>query len=311
MPRPGGTFEAIEHIGEEPGPTVALLGGVHGDEEEGVLAIQRLSAALDAAPLGRGVVRAVAVAHPAAYAVNQRTSPLDGLNLARCFPGNPAGSATERLAHDLTERVIRGSDLLIDLHSAGRDYAMPTFAGYLHTGDEVAARSRRVAVAFGAPLLWEHSPPVPPGRTVSTALELGIPCIYVEGSGGGSLEQAELDLYVDGLFGVLSDLGMTALPLPSRPNPERIVRGAGSDLDVGIAATCSGRFVTRRQAGEILEAGDCIGEIVDDTGRTAATITTPEKATLMFVRRAARIAAGEIVCALGGPATPWSVEARP
>ena len=310
MPGRGENLEILEHRGDKSGPTVALLGGVHGDEDVGVLAVQRVNAALDAVPLARGVLRAVAIAHPAAYAANQRTSPLDGLNLARCFPGNPAGTATERLAHDLTESVIRGSDLLIDLHSAGRDYAMPTFVGYVETGDDVAVRSRRAALAFAAPLLWEHSPPLPPGRTLSAALELGIPSIYVEGTGGGSLEQAELRLYVDGVLSVLADLKMTLAPPAARLAPKNVVRGAGGDLDAGIAAACGGRFIAKRHAGETLKAGDAIGEIVDDTGVTAELVTAPENGTLMFVRRATRIAAGEIVCVLGPPATAWSAAAE-
>ena len=306
MPGRGGTFEAAEHAGAEPGPTVSLIGGIHGDEEEGVLAVQRVAALLDATPPVRGTVRTVAVAHPAAYAANRRTSPLDGLNLARCFPGDAAGTASERLAHALTERVIRGSDLLVDLHSAGRDYAMPTFAGFIDTGDDVARRARRAATAFGAPLLWEHAAPVAPGRTLSAAIARGIPAIYVETSGGGSVELDELELYVVGVCAVLAELGVVAGPASRRREPRRVVRGAGGDLDAGIAADVGGRFVAWRRPGELLAAGDRIGEIVDESGATAQAITAPADATLMFLRRAARIAAGDVVCSLAPPAVPWS-----
>lgn len=299
------TFEVLEHVGAQPGPTVALLGGIHGDEDEGVLAVQRVSAALRTSPLVRGVVRAVPIAHPAAYAANRRTSPLDDLNLARCFPGDPAGTPTERLAQALKERVIYGSDLLIDLHSAGRAYAMPTFVGYVESGDGVGTRSRRAAVAFGAPLLWAHAGPVAPGRTISAALDRGIPGIYVEGSGGGSLERRELDLYVDGVLGVLGDLRMTSAQPAARRRPRLLVRGGGGDVDAGVAAPCGGRFVADRRPGEALAAGDRIGEIVDDLGETVAEIRAPADATLMFLRRTAHIAAGDVVCSFGGPAVPW------
>jgi predicted deacylase len=302
----GGAFEIVEHAGARPGPTVALLGGVHGDEDEGVLAAQRVGVFLCEHPLQRGIVRAVPVAHPAAYAANRRTSPLDGLNLARCFPGDATGEPTERLAHELTEHVIRGSDLLVDLHSAGRDYAMPTFAGYVESDDDVGRRSRRAAAVFGAPLVWAHPAPVAPGRTISTAVELGIPSIYVEGSGGGSLERDELELLVDGVLGVLAELGMTASRREPRPRPGRLVRGGGGDLDAGLAAPCGGRFVAGRRPGEAVTAGDSVGEIVDDRGDTVADLVAPADATVMFLRRTARIAAGEVVCALGAPAIPWS-----
>jgi predicted deacylase len=300
----GGTFEVIELAGAEPGPTVALLGGIHGDEEEGVLAVQRVCARLAERPPARGTIRAVAVAHPAAYAANARTSPLDGRNLAREFPGGPAGGPTRRLAHELTEQVIAGSDLLIDLHSAGAAYGMPTFAGYIEDGDELSRRSRQAALAFGAPLLWEHPGPVAPGRTISTAISLGIPCLYVEGSGGGSVTAAELSIYVDGVLRVLADLGMLTFAAPTGGGVERVVRGAGN-LDAGIEAPCDGRFLSACAAGEVLAPGARVGEILDEDGRAVAEITAPEAATVMFLRRAARVAEGEILAAFGAPSRPW------
>jgi predicted deacylase len=304
---PSDAFEIVEHVGLEPGPVVALLGGVHGDEEEGVLAVQRVGALLAERGLARGTVRSVPIAHPAAYAADRRTGPHDGLDLARCFPGDPTGTATQRLAHELTERAIQGSDLMIDLHSAGRANAMPLLAGYTDSGDEVSARSRRAAVTFAAPLLWEHAAPVPAGRTLSAALALGIPCIYAESSGGGSLHQRELDVYVDGVLRVLADLDMLAWQPPAS-RPERVIRGGSGNLDAGVTAPCGGRFVAARDAGDVLASGEPIGEIVDETGRCVAAITAPSDCTLVFLRRTARIAAGEKVCALAPPTIPWSEE---
>src|SRR5271165_1236783 len=83
--------------GSEPGPTLALLGGVHGDEEEGVLAVRRVLLEAMDLPLC-GTIRAVAPAHPASWAACSRTSPLDGGNLARSFPGDVGGSPTQLLA---------------------------------------------------------------------------------------------------------------------------------------------------------------------------------------------------------------------
>jgi predicted deacylase len=304
MPSSDATFDLVEYRGSAPGPVVALLGGIHGDEEEGVLAVQRVCAALETGLL-RGAVLAVAIAHPAAYAANSRTSPLDGRNLARCFPGDPQGSPTERLAHKLTERVIRPSDRLIDLHSAGRHYAMPTFAGFTQSRDQLAEQARAMAVAFGAPLVWEHPGPPAPGRTVSAAFDLGIPSIYVEGSGSGSLEQPELDTYVNGVLRVLEGLDMLALGPRARSRPERVMRGGDGDLDAGIAAPVAGRFVARSTAGAVLAAGAPIGDIVDDDGRSVASIIAPRAATVVFLRRTTRIGLGEVVCALGPPAVSW------
>src|SRR5699024_1395238 len=109
----------------------------------------------------------------------------------RVFPGDPDGSPTERLAAQLTEELIRGSDLLIDLHSAGRGFDMPLLAGY-HSAGPLAQRAGAAARAFAAPLLWQH-PSSSSGRSLSAAQALGIPSLYVEGRGGGRLRQRDLD----------------------------------------------------------------------------------------------------------------------
>ena len=58
-------------------------------------------------PAFRGRLRLVPVAHEAAHVASLRSSPIDGRNLARTFPGDPAGEPTERLAAALRERRDR------------------------------------------------------------------------------------------------------------------------------------------------------------------------------------------------------------
>src|SRR4051794_37580115 len=172
----GGEWELVLFVatGRRPGPTLAVLAGVHGDEYEGPVAIADLLAEIDPAEIA-GTLIALPVANPPAFAAGSRTSPLDGLNLARAFDGNAAGSATERLAWTIAQEVIGVADALIDLHSGGLAYAMATLIGYCNLGNAVGQRSRDLALAFGAPVIWEH-PEIAPGRTLSAALDRGIPC---------------------------------------------------------------------------------------------------------------------------------------
>ena len=162
------------------GPTVAVLGAVHGDELEGVAA-SRAVARNVATALVAGRVLLVPVANPLAFSTRTRTTPSDGGNLARSFPGTAEGTDTERIADVLTRQVIAECDLLIDLHSAGVAYSMPLFVGCAGGDDEVSQRSVAAATVFGAPLGWEHAV-MNPGRSLSAALDLGIPGIYVEGA---------------------------------------------------------------------------------------------------------------------------------
>lgn len=277
------------------GPTVAILGGVHGDELEGVAATRLLRRWLPEA-LVAGRLRIVDVANPLAHAARQRRSPADDGDLARSFPGRPDGTATERIADVLTTEVIDGADLLVDLHSAGADYAMPLFAGFIDTDDEVAQRSCRATTAFAAPLSWRHHG-INPGRSLSAAHALGVPAFYVEGGGGGALDLGEVTHYVRGTERILADLSM-ASPAPSGAPTTWLVGGDG-DIDASVAATTGGWCMTAVRAGEVVEAGRLIAEILDLEGAIAERIVAPRPGTVMLVRRRAEIAAGDAVVMFG------------
>ncbi|MGC0144907.1 succinylglutamate desuccinylase/aspartoacylase family protein [Pseudactinotalea sp. Z1732] len=267
---------------------MTVLGGVHGDEFEGVLAARRIATLLDTDALS-GTVRAVAPAHPAAWRETRRESPSDGLNLARVFPGRADGSATERLAHHLTTEAIIGADVLIDLHSGGLGFDMPLLAGY-HAGEgELCERSGQLAAAFGAPFLWQH-PTAAGGRSLSAAAAHGVASFYVEGRGGGQVRRDELDCYVDGVLRVLAHLGMIEGDAVS--TEPVLVRGDGN-TDGGITAPRAGYFVTSVGVGDSVAAGSALGQIVDDDGSTVDVVSSPLGGAIMLLRRRTRVEEGD------------------
>jgi len=272
------------------GPTVALLGGVHGDEYEGVIAARWLIAHLRSV-LVKGSIRAAAPAHPAAWETTTRESPLDGKNLARVFPGNAEGTPTESVARELTERVLRGADLLIDLHSAGTNFEMPFLCGFQDDGGSVSATSRQLADVFAADFTWRHSGKPAPGRSLSAAFELGIPAIYTEGGGGRSVRFNELTGYTNGVLRVLRELSMVAgAPSPTKSSIR--VLGDGN-TDIGVTSPASGFMVSRVESGEPCATGQALADIVDIDGKTIDQIRAPQAGYLMMRRREARVEVGD------------------
>lgn len=272
------------------GPTVALLGGIHGDEYEGVIAARWLIGYLRSA-LVRGTIRAVAPAHPAAWEATSRESPVDGKNLARVFPGSANGTATDVVAHELTEQVLRGSELLIDLHSAGTNFEMPFLCGFQDDGGSVATTSRHLADVFAADFTWRHAGKPAPGRSLSAAFDLGIPAIYTEGGGGRSVRHDELAGYTAGVLRVLRELSMVD-EAPSRTESSNRVLGDGN-TDAGITAPASGYLVSRVESGEPCVAGQALADIVDVDGRLIDQMCAPQAGYLMMRRRDARVNIGD------------------
>ncbi|NDL55995.1 succinylglutamate desuccinylase/aspartoacylase family protein [Phytoactinopolyspora mesophila] len=277
--------------GRRPGPVLALLGGVHGDEDEGVLAVLRTIREVATAPLS-GTLLAVAPANPGAWAASSRLNPLDGGNLARSFPGVPGQGPTDTVAAALTEHVISVAHALIDLHSAGLRYRMPLMSGFCQGGPE-SSRSQQLAEAFGAPVIWAH-PRTAPGRSLSAAAEHGVPAIYAECSGGGSIRSRELDAYVSGVRSVMAALAMLPSEYAHAGGFQTRVSGSG-DLDQGAQAPGHGLFVSSVRAGAVVTRDTEIGRLYGYDGDLLRIITAPGDGMVMFLRRQARTQQGDVL----------------
>jgi predicted deacylase len=298
----GNALELFVRSGE-PGPCVAIIAGVHGDELEGILSVRRIMRELAATPLA-GSIRALPVANPWAHAADARVSPVDRLNLARVFPGLADGKPTERIAHAITERVIRGSDAMIDLHSAGRELQMPLVCGWHDLGDEVSKRSAEMTRAFGTPLAWAHTT-VAAGRTMSAARTLGVPAIYAECSGGGIIEGKETDIYVAGVRRVLEHLGVLASRAAEARSGIKLVRDSSGNIDEAISSSADGWMVRRAAVGEVVHAGAIVAEIFDSEGAIVETVRSPTEAIVMLLKRNAHVSRGEIIVMLAPAPVDW------
>jgi uncharacterized protein len=295
LPGRGSGVDCHELDSGRPGPLAVVLGGVHGDEPEGALAAGRLCR-LDL-PLRVGRLRIVPVANEEAFAATSRTSPADGLNLARVFPGDRGGSPTLRLAALLATAVLADSDLLIDLHTAGRRYDMPRFVGCLDDGTSAGRASRVAAEAFGLDTVWLH-PGYSPGRSLSVPVARGRPAIYAEGPGGESIDPTTVDSYVRGVIGVLAAFGMVAADGGPTARPTRFVTGGG-DLDRDVVTfTAGGLFVAAVTAAEWVAAGQLLGVVQDVHGRPRQELLAPRGGRVMFLRRAAQVRPGDVAVCL-------------
>ena len=285
--------EIISVTSQHEGPTVAILAGIHGDEYEGVIAALALARELPGELLS-GTVKIVSPAHPAAWQSCSRISPIDEANLARVFPGSKNGSATEQVAHAITEQVIKHADVLIDLHSAGTNFDMPFLCGFNAGANSWCQESERLANVFNADFTWHHNGAPNYGRSLTVAYEQQIPAIYVEGHGGRSIRKTDLDGYTAGVRRVLQDLKM----IPTAPRVARdTIRVAGDgNTDAGLVASESGYLVTRVNVGDLVSNGDVIAEIIDISGVILSTLLAVQNSYVMLLRRDARVHVGDTIC---------------
>lgn len=142
-----------------PGPRLLVLGGVHGDEVCGTLAIERVLGELAAGQLrlARGELTVVPVANPLARRRGQREGQR---NLNRSFQPSAAPADYEARLTNLLCPVLARHDVLLDLHSfqsAGEPFAMigPRDNDGPLEPFARAAEEGRLAAALGAPCVVE------------------------------------------------------------------------------------------------------------------------------------------------------------
>lgn len=108
----------ITRTGPQPGKTLAVFAGVHGNETVGIAALERVAHSVT---LTAGTVHFV-IANPPAVEKNIRQTEK---NLNRCFiPGNTGIALEDKLARMLMP-LLDGCDALLDLHSSNTPGSPP------------------------------------------------------------------------------------------------------------------------------------------------------------------------------------------
>ncbi|CAN5469629.1 succinylglutamate desuccinylase/aspartoacylase family protein [soil metagenome] len=276
--------------GHEAGPTLVVTAAVHGDEYEGIEAIPHIYRQLQPDAL-RGTLVMVPICNMPAYEVAQRSSPIDGLNLARVFPGDLNGTITQRIAYWIREKLLSHADFYIDLHSGGVAYDIPTLIGYIHDDGALGQASLAGARAFGAPVLWGHPLPMAPGRTVSAATDLNIPSLYTEAPGGGYARSDDVACFTQGVRNVLQHLGMLAGEPHPRPMTHHLF-GDGN-LDSVIDANVAGYFRATVDLLSEVKAGQRLGGVQDLFGQVRQEVLADQDGVVIMLRRIHRVHVGD------------------
>jgi predicted deacylase len=281
---------AVHEIkGHSPGPHLLITGGVHGDEFEPMAAVRRLMTAIDAKTL-HGEVTLIPVVNEPAFRRGQRTAD-DGLDLARTCPGRADGSISEQIAHALSQH-IRAADLYIDLHTGGTRLTVLPLCGYsLHNDDRVLARQRRMARAFGLPLIWGTDPHLD-GRSLSVARDANVAAIYAEYLGGGRFDPVGVEAYVHGCLNVMAEFGLLAAPVKAPTRPPLVVeddRPGSGHMQINHPAPCGGFFEAAVSLGQEVRKGDVLGQIIDPLGQRAHVIRARYAGMVVVLHTFARV----------------------
>ena len=269
-----------------PGPRIAIVSGIHGDELEGLYVCHRLAAWLEGLANQRpeallGQIELYPSINPLGLDTLERLVPSHHVDLNRNFPGHPQGLMPQRMAHALLE-ALNGATLVVDIHASNI---------YLREIPQV-----RINEAFSAPLLpmahnmnldviWLHSAVTVLEATLAHSLnDKGIPCLVAEMGVGMRLTPAYCDQLVIGIIHNCKNLGVLAedLDIPPLSHTPLI---ANDDNVRYLNAPTSGLFVPEIEHWIDVREGQRLGSIVSPLqGQVLAEVCSPCSGALFTLR---------------------------
>ena len=246
----------------EPGPTLLLMGGMHGDEVNGIETIRRLVRREMLRPL-RGSIIAIPILNISGFLNFSRDVP-DGKDVNRSFPGFPRGSLAGRVAHRFMREIMPLVDYGIDFHTGGAARSnFPQVRCQLGVDPEVDA----MAAAFAAPFTLHAA--LRPGSLREAAQGLGKRIIVYETGESLRFDEPGIEEALAGTLRVMHHLGMGApAPAPARP-------GIVCRRHTWLRARFAGLFRAHIENGQFVEKGQIYGSISDHYGQQAVRLESP------------------------------------
>jgi predicted deacylase len=277
------------------GPHLTVIAGVHGAEYTSIAAARELLQELRPAELSGTVTVAPVINLPAFWARTPFVVPFDGKNLNRSFPGDARGSAAERIAAAVTERLVKGSGYLIDLHAGDLPEALEPFV--LYDASPVERQARDLALTYGLRHLVRQSSE---GRTVAgttsaAAADLGIPSFTAESGQCGILARDAVDQHLRGLRNVLRYL--------------RILPGEAVGFDspvehdgwIWMRTTDAGWWQPAVETGASVAEGDVLGTVSPIMGGVPTRIIAPAAGVPLFITSSPAVSADGLLLGLALP----------
>lgn len=273
--------------GKKPGPTVLILGGIHGDEIVGIEIVRRSIAEKHYEKIKTGTVIAIPLLNVFGFINFSREVP-DGKDVNRSFPGSTSGSLASRVARTLSKRILPQVDYAMDFHTGGAsryNYPQVRFTkGY--------PASQELADIFKAPFLIENT--VIPNSFRKTCRQLGIPSIVFEGGESIRLDGFSIMIALEGIQRVLGHLGIFDKKYPDPDH--KVVKIKKTSW---IRSPFSGMFIWAKSSGAYVKVGEELGVVYDPFGTKSVKVKSKYEGHIIGHNNASVVNQGDALFHIG------------
>jgi predicted deacylase len=288
---------------------VICFGGTHGNEYEGQIAVKRLCTELDPERISGRVVLIPQLSESACVA-NTRTSPLDGVNMNRAFPGNPRGTVSSRIASFVKRVIFPLGRVVIDIHAGGREGAFPLCASFHPIPDpEQRAEIATVSRLFDTPFAFIYASTMASGLLTDEAEAEGKITIGGEFGSGEATNRAGVRHAMEGVRNVLKHYGQLEGEIVSlRPPGAEATKLVKADhLESYVPCPRDGVWEPTVELGAFVSQGDIIGRLHDfsDHSQPALDIRSSRTGYVLMLHLSARPSKGQTLFVIAEE-VPWA-----
>ncbi len=264
---------------KEDGPVLLLLGGIHGDETNGVEIVRRIIRSGANKPIA-GTVICVPVFNIFGFLNLSRQFP-DGRDLNRQFPGAKNGSLAARFAWHFTRHIAPLVDYVIDFHTGGADRIN---APQVRCNFE-EAHTFELARHFGAPFII-HSDYIP--KSVRYTLKkMGKTTLLFEGGKTREFDENVIQSGVNGANNIMRYLGMR------NGQVQDPVSSVVVEKSKWVRAPHSGMFQMRIANGSWVKKRSLLGIVTDPYGEFENRVYAPNDGYVICVNSAPIVNRGD------------------
>ena len=255
----------------EPGPCVLLLGGVHGDEVNGIEIVRQILRSKLAAELKQGTLVLIPLLNVYGFLNYAREVP-DGKDVNRSFPGSTSGSLASRVAYVLRHEILPHIDWAVDFHTGGN--SVYNFPQIRYAAQDPAARV--LAEAFSAPVTLSSA--MIDRSLRQTAFDIGKPVLVFE---GGENMRVNLEAVREARRGVRRLLASHDMVDWTLLDPPQSAKTIWLDRHRWLRASQAGLFSWRVKSGRYVEHGEVLGYLRDPYGESEVEVTAPRRAFII------------------------------
>jgi uncharacterized protein len=244
-----------------PGPVLLLMGGMHGDEINGVEIVRRMIEN-GYNKVKRGTTICIPVLNVYGFIHFSRTLP-DGKDVNRSFPGNKNGSLASRMAFYLMKEVIPKIDYGVDFHTGGAERTNYPQTRCVMKDPE----NQKLANAFYAPFSMNSQFRSNSLRWAAARLDKRI--LVFEGGESTRFDDFAIGEGINGTLRLMKHLNMI------NQAPEPTHKQFNVKSSTWIRAKNSGLFQSLVKSGDVVTKGQLVGYLTDPFGEFKKSVKCP------------------------------------